>query len=82
MPKSNVQPIRPAESVGDISPRSVATDLLRAQSIVRIVAGRLADGTTDSTVQVDCEYALAAAVALLDTCYDRFNCLTADRVAS
>ncbi len=65
---SKVTVIRPAaeHSLDDLV-SVTQTEILQAQSIVRLTRAKLGDAESD------CDYALAAAEYLLDRCWDRLN---------
>lgn len=71
---SNVTAIRPAAEHDVIDIVQVTqTEILQAQSIIKLAMQTLADGDAGSNEQVDCEFALAAASAMLERCWDRLN---------
>ncbi len=68
MLKSNVQPHHPAveQALADIVPL-MQTELLQAQSIVRLAKAKISDQDPD------CAFALGTAEDLLDRCWDHLN---------
>jgi hypothetical protein len=75
MSKSKVQPIRPAAEHDDVTDavQVSQTEILQADSIIKLVMRRLTDGDADSNEQVDCEFALAAVSVMLERSWERLN---------